>query len=524
MRSGRVLPNVVLLSVATFGVSLSVYSTQHGVGASPDSVAYLGAASNVVAGSGLSLPYGGPGESALTQFPPLYPLVLAAVGTTVGSVGEGARWLAGMLFGANLLLIAGLTSRIAPHSRWASAVAAILFLVAPPVAVLHFMAWSEALFVFLVLLGLLLLFQSVTAATKWYASLSGMAFGLAALTRYAGLPFVLTAAVVPLLFARGSRKTRLALAGSMVALGIGPVLVWIANNTLRYGQSTGRVLAFHPAGKIQAWQAFSTLADWILIPSNWARRPELALLAILAVSGVVLYRIWKHGNHQAVLSVVHGQTLGPVLLRLLLVAFAAAYFVFLLISVSLVDANTPLDSRILAPVFVLLVPVAVAVVFEVGTGPEGLSFRRMLPSLAVGALVLGYGMQTYRLVQAAASEGVGFNHSSWRNSALLAAASKLPKGSTIFSNAPEPLYLLDGRRSARLPKPYESVSDRENPTFEKEVGQMSLALARSDARVVYFNRVVGPSIVSLGELMNRLPLIIEFETPDGWILKLEGGN
>jgi len=55
-------------------------ATRWGIGASPDSVVYVGVARNLLEGRGLTVPFGGAGEALLTQFPPLYPATLAGLG------------------------------------------------------------------------------------------------------------------------------------------------------------------------------------------------------------------------------------------------------------------------------------------------------------------------------------------------------------------------------------------------------------------------------------------------------------
>ena len=88
-----------IAALALLGVGLALAASRHGVGASPDSVVYIGVARNLLAGRGLTEPFGALVDTPLTRYPPLYPALLAAGGPLGLDPLATARWISALLFG-----------------------------------------------------------------------------------------------------------------------------------------------------------------------------------------------------------------------------------------------------------------------------------------------------------------------------------------------------------------------------------------------------------------------------------------
>lgn len=511
----------VWVALAVLGCGISLIATQQGIGASPDSVAYIGAARNLVAGRGLSLPFGGWADSPLTQYPPLYPVTLAAAAAAGGNVLGHARWLAALLFAANIIIVALWTAEGMPRTRWLSPVAGAGFLLSPSIASLHLMAWSEPLFLFLGGLGLWLLFRARTDPTWWPLVLSGLLFGGATLTRYAGLAYTLTGFVALLSDTDRKWRERLLRTGAVGMIAVVPIAIWVIRNQWLFGNATGRTIAFHPVGAADLWLGLNTAADWLLIPQSWPRRPELALGLIAVAALLVGITLWRM---RRVRKTAGKSVSSPAAMRRLLLQFVACYGLFLLFSISFVDANTQLDSRILSPVLMAIIPLAVSYGYQLYLGlGNARPIRRLLA--AIPALYLVFmAIHTFGLVRASSTAGIGFNHQRWRKSALIAAAADLPANGVIYSNAPEPLYLLAGLRSVLLPKKFETMGERPNPGYQVDLQRMQDAMVASNGTVVYFNLVSSSSVPTVEELRQTVPLVVKFENVDGSILGLTGGR
>jgi hypothetical protein len=143
---------------------------------------------------------------------------------------------------------------------------------------------------------------------------------------------------------RRALRRRLLDASIFSILGILPFVLWtVYNQSVAATTPGGRELAFHPVGMPHLWQAVYTLTNWLHLPDNIpgiVRVP--VLLFVVAGLGVSLW--WAYRAKP-------GNTAVPGLLKLLLL-FVILYPLFLAFSISFIDANTPLDERILSPLYV----------------------------------------------------------------------------------------------------------------------------------------------------------------------------
>jgi hypothetical protein len=215
---------MALGSCAVFGGGVLLHSSPWGLGLSPDSVVYIGAARSLMAGRGFSLPAESALFSPITHYPPLYSSLLAVTGILGTNPLAGAVWLNVAVFSINIyfsgfLLFAALGS-------WQLALLGSLFtLTAFPLVQAHTMAWSEAMFIMLELLSILLLLQYLEKPRRRILLLASAVAGLSVLCRYAGFALVASGLI-----------GILAATGTLAAISlIGPSLsirpVWIGSLT-----------------------------------------------------------------------------------------------------------------------------------------------------------------------------------------------------------------------------------------------------------------------------------------------------
>ena len=128
-------------------------ATRWGIGLTPDSTVYIGAARNIVRKLGLVHPPGTP----MTHYPPLYPLTLASASVFGTDPLHSARWIHGFLFAANTGVLGYLFYRASGRSIIGWSLGSILFITSPVMLIIHARAWSEPLFVSWTLLSLIAL-------------------------------------------------------------------------------------------------------------------------------------------------------------------------------------------------------------------------------------------------------------------------------------------------------------------------------------------------------------------------------
>src|SRR6516165_8924809 len=100
------ITRAVVIALALVAAVSVLYTTPWGVGTGFDQGTYIGTARNLLAGRGLSIAWGEASGQPMTQFPPLYPLVLAGFGALGPDPWQVARYLNAALRAFDLLLAA----------------------------------------------------------------------------------------------------------------------------------------------------------------------------------------------------------------------------------------------------------------------------------------------------------------------------------------------------------------------------------------------------------------------------------
>jgi hypothetical protein len=484
IRTYTLIATALLALAAVFLVAWT--TARYGIGVSPDSAHYVGAARSLAGGRGLQF-----NGEPFTHWPPLYPLLLAALSRCGLEALHSARALAALLFVVNVVLIVCITQGQSRGIPYSGLIAGAVFLLTPEVIHAHLMAWSEPLFYALALLSVLLLVSWTRDRSRWLLLGIGTLVGLAMLTRFAGVT-LLPPFLACILAARVRRPKRawtdpvLFLAAAAI-----PMTIWLAWNSSVPHSGTDRAIQFHPPHTV-----------------------HLAVLAILIIA--MAYALWRQS--------VQRKDVDFDLYSRWALAFGVTYCGFLLFSVMFIDALTPLDGRILSPLLVFGIPFAFAFrpIHSAQTGLEdsmptlsdrtehshpysskksadrvpsaALSGRltRSLPAphiLAASTLILMTVLRlgiTASVIRQHALFGSGYTGADWRSSPTLRWVDRIPTSVPIYSNAPDALAFY-GRTSLALPEAFSPTTLRANSRLSEQLSQLDLALRRG-ARIVYFQR------------------------------------
>lgn len=476
------LYRLTLVALAGFAFAAIWLSTPWGVGTSPDSITYLREAGRLADG-GNFLDWS-------RHWPPLYALSLAAFSAITGEPILAARLLQALLFAANTLLVAFVVAQAAGRRAYAGILAATCFVLHLDAYLIHFMAWSEALFIFFLLLLMGLLNRQL-ARDRW-SNLVALAVvtGLAILTRYAGLAFLAAVALI-LLFAPGQglmARTQRCVTFVLLALSL-PLIWFIASKTVNPGEET-RTLAFH----LIDWARIRTMGQVML---GWFHLQPLGWpLALVLAAGSVVAVLWAGQRSSGRIR----------MLTITAITLAVFYMGFLFVSISLFDYYTPLDQRILLPAFVLSL-IAIASALSSIVVSHRMAGRVVMLLVTFFVLV---GLPQYsRQLSAHTQQGVGYFSRAVRQMPILAyvGQSHFP---LVYSNAPELVTLYFGGTARMLPSYWDISANRPRPEFDSEMRQMMRALKQKGGALVYFQafawRSYLPSredIEKISELSNR---------------------
>jgi hypothetical protein len=241
----------------------------------------------------------------------------------------------------------------------------------------------------------------------------------------------------------------------------------------------------------------------------------LRVAAVGLVLAILFYLGWVAMRGIRTWDARRGQSTAVLVLLLL---FFGSYVLVVVASNILLRAYTPLDTRILSPLFVVGV-----VLFMIAAGHGVLaSGSRSWISLAVVAGMAVFGVFSIR--RGAASlrqgieEGLGFNSRSWRQSAILQIVKDMPGEFPVYSNAPEAIYVQSGRVAERIPLESTSLSGIANADFRAQVEQMFARVVERRGIVIYFALPWRASSLSVEDLVSQGDLAIVYQSDEGTIL------
>lgn len=416
-------------------MALATIATWRGPGLSVDSVGYLSTGINIARGRGWVML----ADQPLTIFPPGLPL-LAALGEAVGIGADTALRLVSILSVGGVVALGGVLLRRATPHRGVALWATGLLGVSPVLLGISQMVWSEPPFIAVVLAFLLALGGVVERRelrARDVVALSALCW-VAFLLRYIGLSLVATGIVVLVGTLWPLGRTSLLRIGAFVALsGLAPIAVAIRNHSAD-GTWFGNRLPSHDSLVEVAGRTAATFGEWLVPVSGSGRLP----LAVLGGAGTVLLLIGLGAMLRATPDA--GPDAEPERRRRAVLACSASFafvYVVYLTGAALSTSFEPTNSRYLSPV---LVPAVVVAAAGAAHGLRGASRAgRTLAAMAAVVALVGHLAVAVDDARDGAANGIGFNRTTVRQSALSAATLELlhrSPAAVVYSNDPNALW------------------------------------------------------------------------------------
>lgn len=423
-------------SALLFSVVLWV-ATPRGLGLTPDSVAYLKAAQGLTEGRGLSY--------FSVQWPPLFSSVIHLFSQiTEQDAVRGARLLNAVLYGCTFALTGIFLSRLTAqrvHPLGVYVFSGLLCL-HPTITHIYFYALSEALFLPLVLLNLIVLHHFYDHKNDLtllnILSLSALGF-LATSTRYAGVTLVALNVVVLLRFTGHKSITNKVFNYAALVVPIVLLLIWWRSH-LGIGDTdtNQRPLLWHPITVQNMYEGVVNLGSWFLpitytdLSGRWVAAffnsgvCSLVVLMILVIqSSMAIFT--KKTDKRSTLDNYSTWIIST---------FCLGYLVFLILVRSLFDPNIVLDPRTLSPIFL---PLSSLLLLRcVGLSrPSGRVIALIL--VAIIFLIPLQQMRPWLLINY--FNGIELNDKTRLSSDLLRVLRSCPKDASVHSDQPWNLNL-----------------------------------------------------------------------------------
>ena len=477
MGKSRYVLGTLLATVAALAFLLIVLITPCGPGLSPDSLVYIGAARSFLEGNGFQ----SNGE-VLTRFPPVYPFIIAVTEYLIGDIIQSARFLHAFLFAINVILI-GLLARVVTKSNLAGALCSVLFVSCADMLDIHSMAWSEPLFISFSVSAYILIIVYVSNQRFSVLMSSGLSLGLALMTRYAGISLLPPMIIILLAYGSGPVLRRLRDSLVLFFIGVGPLVAWLTRNLIIAESATSRSIAFHPTSFRHLQILDKTISGFWFPESNllWLKLIQAAIItSLLAFALIALLKTRTQAENQS------SETVSPV--HTLILLFCITYIVFLLFSISFLDATTPLDYRILSPFYAFSLVLVLSVYWHLRIKRNTPLVWKCFVVVSLAAMCLN-AYRSASLISEWHKDGRWFAARQWKESECIAYARSLPGVTGIYSNEPYIINFLTGRNTRMLPMTVHATSNCFNQDFEEEMNAMRDEVMHSGAVVIYFDDI-----------------------------------
>jgi len=157
-----------------------------------------------------------------------------------------------------------------------------------------------------------------------------------------------------------------------------------------------------------------------------------------------------------------------------------AYSASTLASMTLFDAATRFELRIISPVFVCLL--ILLVYFGLW-----LKDKRRDVVVVLTVILLGFSFYKQSVVFDHWSKGgIGYASFQWYDSQAMAFLRTLPDDVIIYTDEPGAVYLYTGRGAAVIPDRYDSATAQIRPGYEKGVANMQAEINAGEAVLALF--------------------------------------
>jgi len=489
-----------ILGLSLIAMQLVFWLTRWGIAINNDSTVYIASALNYSRSMGLSEWAGNGQLRPMTHFPPLYPLLLSFFHLFGIDPLTSARWLNSVLFGANIFL-ASLTS--VKITRWPNAaiITGILLISSTHILLIHMLAITEPLFIFLVLFGVLLFLEYMTKNGFLVLMGSGLFLGAAALCRYIGLAFIFACLIYIIYMTRITKRLKAFHILSFLTISLSGIILWTLRNIFFAGTLADRSLDLYIISKLSLLKGMQTLLWWLNLElgMNW-----VGYLRFLLSLMIIIYLLRQRSLSSNGILNKHRKSVNSLQI-LFLGTSLIIYLVFLFSSAFFYDPAIMLDYRILLPIYILI-----AILFP-------LALKKTHPKLVLRVLLFLWVISSFFYLlwwgadRTASARWNSYERFNWAKVEAVKMLIDLPDSGTYYTNDPELLYSLTGKIPSVLGK-----------TVLKELSVPDNADKDMPSYLIFFkHKVPKPFLPNLADIRNIPTINILSDSPIIYLCQLK---
>jgi hypothetical protein len=444
---------LIVLFMAVAGADLVLLSAaRYGAGLSPDSVAYLDVARNLASGRGFTFHTG----EHLLLWPPLYPIVLALVSlVTRLDPSIFAHVVNAVLFAAVIALSAVLVRESLGQRMPFAALGLATVMLSAPLLDIYAMAWSDCLFIPLVLLYVVATQHYWRQESSAALAIMFVSAGLAVFSRYAGSAIIPAGILTIMLAPRAAIWTRTGRAALFTTLALTPVGLWLALSP----KAVGTLLTYEALPGIRIPSGFfstvgrnfvtclSTVFRWYIPERSVWVAIALVVIVVALISLALSSKAGRRRLATGAMSILWRHA--PILL------LASLYAIATVLQIS--AKHFRYEPRYIAPLFVPVTVVLLGLA-RLLSGPKWLLPRSVTMKVPTMLLALWLCLPLSSIARAMVNRfqggAGGYSSRPVRESPTIACTKQilsLNPGTQVYSNGPDALWELAGVNALGLP-------------------------------------------------------------------------
>jgi Dolichyl-phosphate-mannose-protein mannosyltransferase len=440
---------LLMLCIGLAGVWIISFTTRWGIGLFGwDSFNYIAGARNLAQGNGYVFPYQSDQLAPITHFPPGLSSILAIFERLGLDALLAARGFNMVLFGLSAALV-GLTVRTSNQSPLFGILGALLFLSSSTMVEIYSLAMSEGFYLFLTLLGFLLLNEGLERNRRYALVAAVLLFGAAGLTRFVGVANVAAAVLAYLLWSKKKLLQKTGEAALFGLIGLLPAIWWAVRTYSFTATFNDRQFGFHPPVQKNYFTAVRTIYTWVL-PERFVAGYEAlyGIILLAGLSGAILFFSW-YGIRKTGFQLGRFRSLDrPRFLVFLYAGYLLLYLAAIFAAKTFLDPAIGMSTRMLSPLLPGLIVVGLS--FLNSLWRSGFLPLRGL-SMAAAAYLLFFNLYFARYTIAEFHEkGLGLGRAEVQNSEVVQALPDLIQTYRVYSNDPYTLYFYTGQVGYRI--------------------------------------------------------------------------
>jgi len=482
----------VIILLSLIGAGVMFFATRWGPWAYSDGVGYIVNARNLLRGDGMGL-WRASGRFVLTSHnPPLYILALTSLGMFGVDPLTVARCLSVFLFALTILVIGLSTFAITKNGLLAISLSGVT-LSFPILIELYSGVMSEGLFFLLGFSALMAAILSVQKGGMKYVAASGILSGLAFLTRYIGVGFVITCALVSFIFSPIPLRRRLRHATLITSLGVLPVLLWLIWLRFQPTAEPARLVS-HTIGNL--WTNLQPVRV-ALVDSFWSFLPLvrflpafsyrlnlLMLLGVFVLLSTCLMYPWLRRHKRNILEQ------DTVILNLTLILFTGVYILTLILSFLFTLPTPDFSLRTLSPALFALTLSFVIFAFYATSLRQQPRWLAVIPFLFAASIIILNYPESKDKILSLSREGRGFTTLAWQTSPTIEAIQEIDRRVALITNESAAILLYTDRSAYDFPTAFSERPVELDNRFGDDTSKEAAKIFREDgAALVLFNSI-----------------------------------